>query len=167
MKNTFKFILAFTIVACFAFMKPNSNDPTKTITVVIDAGHGGNDEGMKIEGFTEKEIVATISDKIREINYDKEVIIHLTQTDDEFISLEDRISFINNFKPDLVLSLHVNGNKNTAVSGMELYVSPSNKYYEISKKYASEFNTQFLGYIEIQSKGIKDADFTILTTENI
>lgn len=157
-----KIMLCLLPFSFSAFNSSENNEPKKVITVVIDAGHGGHDDGMKMDGFTEKEIVAAISDKIKETNFDQEVIIHHTRTDDEFISLEDRISYISNFKPDLVLSLHVNGNKNTTVSGMELYVSPSNKYYETSKKYASELNTQFLGDSAIQSNGVKEADFTIL-----
>ena len=162
MKNTFKFMLAFAVFTSFAFMKPLENDPKKTITVVIDAGHGGEDHGMKVEGFSEKEIVAAISQKIKDNNSDKEVIIHLTRTEDNFISLQDRVDFINNLKPDLILSLHVNGNKNTAVSGVEFYVSPSNKQYEASKIIAEKINSHVVGNLKVQSKGVKDANFTIL-----
>jgi N-acetylmuramoyl-L-alanine amidase len=143
-------------------MKPTENDPKKTITVVIDAGHGGKDHGMKVEGFSEKEIVAAISQKIKDNNYDKEVIIHLTRAEDNFISLQDRVDFINNLKPDLILSLHVNGNKNIAVSGVEFYVSPSNKQYETSKNIAEKINLHFVNSFNVQSKGVKDANFTIL-----
>jgi N-acetylmuramoyl-L-alanine amidase len=103
-------------------MNPLENDPKKTITVVIDAGHGGQDHGIKVEGFSEKEIVEAISQKIKDNNYDKKVLIYLTRTNDNFISLQDRVDFINNLKPDLILSLHVNGNKNTAISGVKFYV---------------------------------------------
>lgn len=162
MKNTFKFILALTVVTCFAFMKPNSNDPKKTITVVIDAGHGGHDEGMKTEGFTEKEIVASIAQKIKKNNSDKNVVIHLTRADDNFLSLADRTKFINELKPDLVLSLHVNGNENSETSGVELYVSPKNSKYEFSKKIAEDLNNRFVTNHNLKSRGVKDANFNIL-----
>lgn len=162
MKNTFKFILACTVLACFAFMKPNSNDPKKIITVVIDAGHGGHDDGAKFEGFSEKEIVASFAQKIKANNTDKNVIIHLTRTDDTFLSLEDRAKFINELKPDLILSLHVNGLKNSNASGVELYVSPKNPQYDISKKIAEDLSSRFVNNHGLKSRGVKDANFNIL-----
>ena len=162
MKNTFKFILACTVLACFAFMKPNSNDPKKTITVVIDAGHGGHDDGAKFEGFSEKEIVASIAQKIKKNNSDKNVIIHLTRTEDNFISLQDRAKFINELKPDLVLSLHVNGNENTDASGVEFYISPKSSTYENAKKIAEDLSSRFVNNHGLKSRGVKDANFNIL-----
>lgn len=162
MKNTFKFILACTVLACFAFIKPNSNDLKKTITVVIDAGHGGHDDGAKFEGFSEKEIVASIAQKIKKNNSDKNVIIHLTRTEDNFISLQDRAKFINELKPDLVLSLHVNGNENTDASGVEFYISPKSSTYENAKIIAENLNSRFVNNNGLKSRGVKDANFTLL-----
>ena len=162
MKNTFKFILAFALVTSFAFIKPSENDPKKTITVVIDAGHGGQDDGMTVEGFTEKQIVASIAQKIKQNNSDKNVIIHLTRTDDRFVTLQDRAIFINEIKPDLVLSLHVNGNENVEASGVELYVSPKNAMHEKSKAIAEDLNERLVNQNNFKSRGIKEANFTIL-----
>jgi N-acetylmuramoyl-L-alanine amidase len=162
MKNTFRFILVLSLITSFAFIKPSENNPKKTITVVIDAGHGGHDEGMTTEGFTEKEIVASIAQKIKKNNTDKNVVIHLTRAEDNFITLEDRAKFINNLKPDLVLSLHVNGNKNTEVSGVEFYVSPKNSKYEQSKNIADHLNSRLVNNHNLKSHGVKDANFMIL-----
>lgn len=162
MKNTFKFILAFALVTSFAFIKPSENDPKKTITVVIDAGHGGQDDGMTVEGFTEKQIVASIAQKIKQNNSDKNVIIHFTRTDDTFVSLQDRSKFINEIKPDLVLSLHVNGNPNVEASGVECYVSPKNAMYEKSKTIADDLNARLVSNNNLKSRGVKEANFTML-----
>jgi N-acetylmuramoyl-L-alanine amidase len=162
MKNTFKFILAITVVTCFAFVKPTFNNPNKTITVVIDAGHGGHDDGMKTAGYSEKEIVASIAQKIKNSNFNQNVNIHLTRTDDSFISLQDRAKLINDLKPDLVLSLHVNGNKNPEVSGVEFYVSPKNAKYEDAKKIAEDLNNRFVTNHNLKSRGVKEANFLLL-----
>lgn len=162
MKNVFKILLAFAVVTSFAFVKPFENEPKKTITVVIDAGHGGTDHGMTVDHFTEKEIVASIAQKIKDNNTNKNVIIHLTRTEDAFVSLQDRANFINNLKPDLVLSLHVNGNNNTEASGIEFYVSPKNVKYEKSKEIAEVLNSRLVNNHNVKSRGVKDANFTIL-----
>jgi N-acetylmuramoyl-L-alanine amidase len=166
MKNTFRFILVVAVLASFAFIKPKDSNPKKTITVVIDAGHGGHDEGMIVEGFSEKEIVASIAQKIKKNNSAENIIIHLTRTDDRFISLQDRTNFINNLKPNLVLSLHVNGNKDTEASGVELYISPKNATYENSKKIAEDLNARLVNNNNLKSRGVKDANFTILQDTN-
>ena len=162
MKNTFKLILAFVVVASFAFIKPSENEPKKIINVVIDAGHGGHDEGMTVNGFTEKEIVASIAKKIKANNSNKNVVIHLTRTNDNFLSLQDRATLINELKPDLVLSLHVNGNENTNALGVEFYISPKNIMYENSKKIAEDLSSRFVNNHNLNSRGVKDANFTIL-----
>jgi N-acetylmuramoyl-L-alanine amidase len=153
MKNTLRFILALTIVTSFAFMKPVKNAPKKTINVVIDAGHGGHDHGMTVDRFTEKEIVASIAEKIKKNNSNKNVVIHLTRTEDNFISLQERAKLINELQPDLVLSLHVNGNKSTEASGIEIYISPQSSKYENSKLIATH---------NFKSRGVKDANFMLL-----
>ncbi len=161
MRNTFKFLLALTVIALFAFNTPE-NDPTKTINVVIDAGHGGHDHGVMIDGFTEKEIVAKITEKIRKNNINANVVIHLTRNDDQFISLQDRATFINEIKPDLVLSLHVNANKNKDASGVEFYVSPKNVNYAYAKTIAEKLNSTFITKHSFKSRGVNDANFLIL-----
>jgi N-acetylmuramoyl-L-alanine amidase len=153
LKNTRRFILALTIVTSFAFMKPVKNAPKKTINVVIDAGHGGHDHGMTVDRFTEKEIVASIAEKIKKNNSNKNVVIHLTRTEDNFISLQERAKLINELQPDLVLSLHVNGNKSTEASGIEIYISPQSSKYENSKLIATH---------NFKSRGVKDANFMLL-----
>lgn len=162
MKRTFKFILAFAVMASFAFTTPNDGEPKKTITVVIDAGHGGNDDGMTVGELTEKEIVSSISNKILEANANSNVVIHLTRKGDQYISLLDRANLINELSPDLVLSLHVNGNNNTAVSGVEFYVSPKNVMYTKSKEIAQDINERFVNNHNLKSRGVKDANFMIL-----
>jgi N-acetylmuramoyl-L-alanine amidase len=162
MNNAFKFILAFAVVVSFAFLTPSENDVKKIITVVIDAGHGGDDHGMIVEEYTEKEIVASIAQKIMENNSNKNVVIYLTRTEDRFITLQERAKLINELKPDLVLSLHVNGNKNVEVSGIELYISPKNIMYQNSKKIADDLNMRLVDNNSLKSRGVKNADFTIL-----
>lgn len=161
MKNTFKLILSLTVFALFAFNTP-TNDPKKTINVVIDAGHGGQDHGVMIEGFSEKEIVAKITEKIRKNNTNANVVIHLTRQDDQFISLQDRAKFINEIKPDLVLSLHVNSNKNTDASGVEFYVSPKNVTYAYAKTIAEKLNSSFITKHSFKSRGVNEANYLIL-----
>jgi N-acetylmuramoyl-L-alanine amidase len=162
MQMNSKITLCLLFLSLGAFASSPNNDPKKTITVVIDAGHGGHDDGMKTAGYSEKEIVASIAQKIKNSNFNQNVNIHLTRTDDSFISLQDRAKLINDLKPDLVLSLHVNGNKNAEVSGVEFYVSPKNAKYEDAKKIAEDLNNRFVTNHNLKSRGVKEANFLLL-----
>jgi N-acetylmuramoyl-L-alanine amidase len=161
MKKVIGLFLALAAIASFAFVKPNA-PVAKQINVVIDAGHGGKDFGMTVNDYTEKQIVEEVTNRIMSLNNNKNIVLHFTRIDDQFISLEERINFINSLKPDLVLSLHINGNKNTTASGMEFYVCKDNVGYEKSRLLATRLEEKFTKNNSFISRGVKDAQFMIL-----
>src|SRR6185312_16407735 len=63
-------VLPLAAIVFFAFtLKVHSTDQInsyhgKTITVVIDAGHGGNDNGATVNGLNEKDITLSLAKKI-------------------------------------------------------------------------------------------------------
>lgn len=83
-ENATKLFLTLTAVLSFAFVKPTPSE-SKQIHVVIDASQGGSDFGATFEGANEKRIVEQITHKIKFLN--KNVVIHLTRSEDKFISL--------------------------------------------------------------------------------
>lgn len=161
MKNRFKIILALAVVGIFAFTVPKASN-TKPFTVVIDAGHGGKDHGQVIDGVTEKEIVEKITNKIKDKNADRDVVIHVTRDSDEFVSLQDRTNYINSIKPDLVLSLHVNGTKNNDASGIEFFINQNNIAYEKSKEIAEKLNDKMIKNHSLKSRGVKEARLFVI-----
>jgi N-acetylmuramoyl-L-alanine amidase len=162
MKNTTKLFLFFTAILSFAFVNPKLSEP-KQINVVIDAAHGGHDFGATSNSISEKQIVEQISNKIKTLNKNKNIIIHFTRNSDEFISLEKRTQIINTIKPDLVLSLHVNANKNTEKSGVELYVANKEvSVYEKSNDLALKLSSEFTKNNSLTIGEIKNAPFYIL-----
>jgi N-acetylmuramoyl-L-alanine amidase len=160
MKNPFKIVAVLAAAACFAFALPKAGTP-KQINVVIDAGHGGKDYGATHEQFSEKEIVDRIANKIKELNKDNEVVIHLTRATDEFVSLEDRVATMNALKPDIVLSLHINAAENEVRSGMELFVYDSAKEHVKSSEYAGRLVDK-LEAGNFKVAGVKSAKFYVL-----
>ncbi|HRG19081.1 MAG TPA: M56/M15 family metallopeptidase [Flavobacterium lutivivi] len=129
--------------------------------IVIDAGHGGHDFGATKDDLNEKNLIAEITKKIKKEYSDSDVEIHFTRTDDEFIDLNNRTNFINKIKPDLVISLHVNNNKNIESSGFEIYVSDKNEMFEKSKVFAEKLTVK-LSKTQLKNRGLKIAPFYIL-----
>lgn len=161
MKSTFKIILTLVVMSSLAFAIPKE-PKAKQITVIIDAGHGGKDHGQTINSITEKEIVEKITHKIKTQNADLDIVIHLTRNNDEFVSLKDRIDYINKIKPDLVLSLHVNGVNNANASGIEFFINKGNSNYEKSKAIAEKLNEKMIKNHHLKSRGVKEAQIFII-----
>jgi N-acetylmuramoyl-L-alanine amidase len=160
MRKSLKIFIAIAALASLSFTA--HNEPRK-IQVILDAGHGGADYGAKHEQFTEKEITAQIVGKIRAANKNENVDIQITRISDETISLADRAELINRIKPDLVLSLHVNYNKNSNASGFEIYTSKTdNANNEKSTALAKQLADRLSTDLGTNNRGIKEAPFMIL-----
>ncbi|WP_298140309.1 N-acetylmuramoyl-L-alanine amidase [Flavobacterium sp.] len=137
------------------------NEKKEKKIIVIDAGHGGQDFGATNEEWNEKNLTSLIAKKIKEMHSDSDVEIHFTRTDDEFMDLKKRSDFINNLKADLVISLHVNQNKNTDANGFEVFISDQNNLIEESKVFAEKLTTK-LSKTQLRNRGLKFAPFWIL-----
>ena len=166
MKKSIPLFLTFATIVSFAFVKPNSKAP-KQINVVIDAGHGGSDFGATSSNSTEKQIVEQITNKIKFLNKNENVSVHVTRIGDEFLSLSDRSVIINKIKPDLVLSLHVNKSSNVAKSGMEFYIANESIANEKSNKIANELRNKFIQNTNLKASEIKKAPFFILKKSEV
>lgn len=99
--------------------------------VVVDAGHGGPDNGMTgpmigRTRFHEKDVVLAVSRRLRDALVARGIEVVMTRTTDTLIALADRGRIANDRHADLFLSIHVNAAnprwKNpTAARGVETY----------------------------------------------
>lgn len=158
MKRKIGFYLLLGGILSLAFIKKSDE---KQINVVIDAGHGGKDHGATHEGYYEKDIVDAISAKIKAQNTNSNIVLHFTRTSDEFVELKSRADIINSVKPDLVLSLHVTTNGNSAASGSEIYIPKESATKEKSSELATALSEK-LKQTTTSFRGIKEAPFYIL-----
>ncbi len=90
-----------------------SGAPRRARSVVIDAGHGGPDNGMNGVSLAgtriyEKNITLAIALKVAEELRAQGVTVHLTRSRDTLIALSDRGRIANNKRADLFVSIHVN-----------------------------------------------------------
>jgi len=109
---------------------------TKTITVVIDAGHGGIDPGSKSgTGINEKDIVLLISKKIQQLSKNYNVNVVMTREKDELPGnaadikegLKNRTDIAVKSRADIFISIHVNSDdKDVTRSGFQMYISDNN-----------------------------------------
>jgi N-acetylmuramoyl-L-alanine amidase len=92
-------------------------------TVVIDAGHGGQDPGaVGPKGLQEKDLTLDVSRRLAAVLQDEHgVKAILTRTRDTFLTLRERTAAANRHKADLFLSIHVNAARGATASGTETY----------------------------------------------
>jgi N-acetylmuramoyl-L-alanine amidase len=111
-------LLAFVICfSNFSFITPSPpkrdttvNSGFKIKTIVIDAGHGGHDNGASGAYSKEKNVTLAIALKLRDAMLKdlKNVNIVMTRTTDDFIELHRRAEIANKNQGNIFLSIHCN-----------------------------------------------------------
>jgi N-acetylmuramoyl-L-alanine amidase len=95
----------------------------KVSRIVIDAGHGGHDNGtIGPNGLIEKDVVLDVALRLSKLVQERlgaEVV--LTRSDDTFIPLQERTAIANDHKADLFLSIHANSSPAAEVAGTETF----------------------------------------------
>lgn len=114
------FIFVFSINCLIA----QNNDTYRLRKIVIDAGHGGRDNGASGKNSREKNIALSIALKLG--NYIKSEIpgvsVIYTRTKNVYLTLDRRAEIANNSKADLFISIHVNSNNSSQPYGTSTYV---------------------------------------------
>ena len=91
-------------------------------TVVLDAGHGGEDEGaLGLRGLVEKELVLDVGRRLAARLRERDLRVVMTRDDDRFVPLEKRFAIAHDARGDLFVSIHANATKDAGVSGVETF----------------------------------------------
>ena len=120
--------------------------PEDVYDIAIDAGHGGTDDGEKINGVTEADVTLEYAKLLKSKLEEKGYKVFLTRDDDNtgyynYTNMYDeagRITTACKSKAKLMLSLHINQG-NSSLKGLEIY-SPCNSNLEFAKEMANKIN---------------------------
>lgn len=106
----------------------NIDDVDKNFIVIIDPGHGGEEDiGCKSQnGMVEKEIVLAVAKKIQILSEQQGFIVHLTRERDINKTRIQRVQFTNRKNGQLLISLHCNASYAENHKGMRLYINNPN-----------------------------------------
>jgi len=147
-------------------------------TIILDPGHGGDDNGTSGSYSKEKTIALSIARKVAAILTASGYKVVMTRNSDKFVSLDSRAGVISRYNGDVFVSIHCNSAKKH-ISGYETFIlAPQGTSSTYSKKivYTSENgnrydkNNEKLGY-EIdkalgksgrEDRGLKHARFAVL-----
>ena len=148
-KTIYLIILAVLLISfCIVMFSAFSNITAHTsadidddrITVIIDAGHGGEDGGAEVDGVLEKDINLSIADKLADTL--RLCGVRVTEIRDEDISVYDdsaqslrekkvsdlkhRVEIVNGSENNILVSIHQNKFDNSAYSGAQVFYSSNN-----------------------------------------
>lgn len=121
--------------------KPDAMFPDRIKTrlvrrVVLDPGHGGDNEGtVGVIGVREKVLMLQLAWRIAaylQAHSDLEVV--LTRTGDETLPLRERPRLANQWHADVLISLHANAHEKTDVEGMEVFFLSAASRAESSRR---------------------------------
>lgn len=95
-----------------------------TLTVVIDAGHGGKDPGCLGSEARESYVVLDVALRVGKLieTHQPDVKVIYTRKTDVFVELHERVRIANQEGADVFISIHANSNPYPRVQGSETYV---------------------------------------------
>lgn len=153
------------------FLVVKMGNPRKIYSsiVVLDAGHGGKDDGASAHGMKEKnlnyQIIYTLMKDYFSGNA-PDIKVYWTRKTDTFITLSDRAAFAKKVGADVFISLHMNMAYNKSANGTEVYYSKSNNSAGFdgltSKKLASILKNRLVDDLDMRDRGVKSARFYVI-----
>ena len=131
--------------------------PYRDLVVVVDAGHGGNDDGAVDQTQTRFEkddnlrLALAVEDRL---NVYPHVQVIMTRETDVFVELQERCDVANNANADFFISLH--RNSATSGKGVEIWINNDSMGDITMDKMMAEYIMEWLEQAGISNnRGIK------------
>lgn len=132
------------------------------IKIFIDPGHGGKDPGAVGNGLVEKNLNLEIAHLIKQFLTDhyQDIVVQMSRTKDETISLRERTNQANKWGADLYLSIHINAGGG---QGFESYIFSgqfANK--NTTDQIRRAIHDMIIEEMNLNDRGKKEANFHVL-----
>lgn len=117
---------------------PQTDHP---FTVVLDPGHGGIDSGaVGITGTLEKNVTLAFAKALQADLLGHDIHVVMTRTDDEFVSLGNRVKIGQQNRADLFISIHANSISINSIRGATVYTLSNKASDRLSQRIAEDEN---------------------------
>lgn len=134
-------LISFMILMLSAFSNITAHTSSATVgdslTVIVDAGHGGEDGGAQVGDITEKDINLAIANKLADILRlcgcsvkeirDEDISVYdegaQTLREKKVSDLKRRVDIVNGSENNVLVSIHQNKFENSAYSGTQVFYS--------------------------------------------
>jgi N-acetylmuramoyl-L-alanine amidase len=152
--------LLAALSACSIFPKrATTRNTTKTFnTIVVDAGHGGKDNGAyRRYGGAEKIATLDVAKRLERKLRESQLKTVMTRSSDVFIPLDERVEIEYSQKNSIFVSIHFNDSRWRGIHGFETYYNASN-----SRELADRIQTKLMTIERSANRGVHFANFRVL-----
>jgi N-acetylmuramoyl-L-alanine amidase len=164
--NQFVLVIASGLLAaCATTREPTveTKDTSKSFkTVVVDAGHGGKDNGAYRKfGGAEKIATLDVAKRLSRKLGESDLKVVMTRSTDVFIPLEERVAIENAQKNSIFVSIHFNDSRRRGIRGFETYYHSGN-----SIDLANRIQSKLMTIPKSANRGVHHANFRVLRLAN-
>jgi len=147
------------ISSCGTVSETRVKDTTRTFTtVVVDAGHGGKDNGaFRRFGGAEKNATLDVATRLAAKLRESQFHVVMTRSSDLFIPLDERAAISNGQKNAIFVSVHFNDSGRRGIRGFETYYHSS-----VSRPLAYRIQQEMMTLPGAVNRGVKTANFRVL-----
>src|SRR6267142_6246688 len=153
-------------LACVALLPACASMRTRAVkntsntftTVVVDAGHGGKDNGAyRRYGPPEKIVALDVAQRLERNLRESQLKTVMTRSSDVFIELNDRVAIENSQKNAIFVSIHFNDSRRRGVHGFETYYHSGT-----SAELADRIQSKLMMIPHSVNRGVHTANFRVL-----
>ncbi len=158
-------LIAFLQCTTFstAQAKRASQNSGSTITVVIDAGHGGYDRGgIPGQRVAEKEMTLDVAQRLKKTLAASGYRVVMTRDSDVFVPLGTRVAIANSYANAIFVSIHFNSAKRSGAGGIETYF-----YSRESLPLASAIHYYVAGGAPSSNRNVRRRGYYVLRKANV
>lgn len=150
--------------------------PKPIYTIVIDAGHGGRDDGcVSDNGTIESEINLKIAKTLKNYLETLGIKVVLTRSDGNGLydsnatnfkvsDMKKRIEIIQKTKPNMVISIHCNSFEDSSQRGAQVFYQEND---EVSKEFAECVQNQLINQLDNAREFANKGDYYLLKESNL
>lgn len=130
----------------------------KGLTIVLDAGHGGNDRGTTgARGTDEKDITIVTAELLKSKLQSAGANVIMTRESDVFVDLRKRVAISHQYAADAFISIHYDALEDSSVHGFTTYYT--NSY---QKELADYVHDGLANKINLKDRGSRYGNYLVL-----
>lgn len=132
------------------------------VTIVLDPGHGGNDQGTEgIRKTKEKEITLKTAEMLKVKLQAAGAEVILTRESDVYVGLRKRVSIAHQHAADAFISIHYDAIDDRTISGITTYY-----YHSYQQSLAQYVHEGLANQVSLRDRGVQPGDYLVLRENN-
>lgn len=128
------------------------------VTIVLDPGHGGNDQGTAgLRNTIEKEITLKTAELLKTKLRQAGAEVYLTRESDVYVGLHKRVSLAHQLAADAFISIHYDATEDRTISGFTTYY-----FHSYQESLAQFVHDGLSDQIKLRDRGVQQGNYLVL-----